>query len=41
MCPYSKSFWSAFSRIWAEYGEILRSPYLVQVGENVDQNNSE
>ena len=22
-CPYSELFWSAFSRIWTEYGEIL------------------
>ena len=24
-CPYSEFFWSIFSRIWTEYGEILRS----------------
>ena len=24
-CPYSELFWSAFSRIRTEYGEILRS----------------
>ena len=23
-CPYSELFWSVFSRIWTEYGEILR-----------------
>ena len=23
-CPYSEFFWSLFSRIWAEYGEIRR-----------------
>ena len=23
-CPYSELFWSAFSRIRTEYGEILR-----------------
>ena len=41
-CPYSEGFWSAFSRIWAEYGEILRiSPFSVRVRENADQNNSE
>ena len=40
-CPYSELFWSAFSRIWTEYGEILCiSPYLAQMWENVDQNNS-
>ena len=31
-CPYSELFWSVFSRIWTEYGEMR---------ENVDQNNSE
>ena len=41
-CPYSELFWSAFSRIRTEYGEILRiSPYSVQMRENADQNNSE
>ena len=41
-CPYSELFWSAFSRIWTEYGEIFRiSPYSVQMKENADQNNSE
>ena len=40
--PYSGLFWSAFSRIRTEYGEILRiSPYSVRMRENVDQNNSE
>ena len=40
--PYSELFWSAFSRIRIEYGEILRiSPYSVRMQENVDQNNSE
>ena len=29
-CPYSEFFWSVFSRIWTEYGEI-----------NTDQKNSE
>ena len=23
-CPYLKIFWSIFSRIWTEYGEIIR-----------------
>ena len=23
-CPYSDLFWPAFSRVWTEYGEILR-----------------
>ena len=41
-CLYSELFRSAFSRIRTEYGEILRiSPYLVQMQENTDQNNSE
>ena len=31
-------FWSVFSRIWTEYGEILGiSPYLVRMRENTDQ----
>ena len=42
MCPYSESFWFAFSRIRTEYGGILRiSPYSVRMRENADQNNSE
>ena len=41
-CPYSELFWSAFSPIWNEYGEILRiSLYSVRMWENMDQNNSE
>ena len=41
-CPYSELFWSAFSRIWTEYREILYiSPYSLQIRENADQNNSE
>ena len=32
------NFWSVFSRIRAEYGEILRiSPYSVRLRENTDQ----
>ena len=31
-CPYSEFFWSVFSRIRTEYGEILRiSPYSVRM----------
>ena len=31
-------FWSVFSRIWTEYGEILRiSPYSARMWENTDQ----
>ena len=41
-CPYSELFWSAFSHIWTEYGEILRiSPYSARMRENTDQNHSE
>ena len=41
-CPYSEIFWSVFSRIRAEYGEIPPiSQYSVQMRENTDQNNSE
>ena len=41
-CPYSELFWSAFSRIQTEYGEIRSiSPYSVRMWENADQNNSE
>ena len=40
-CPYSELFWSVFSRIRIEYGEIRLSPYLVQMRENTEQNNSE
>ena len=39
-CSYSKLFWSAFSRIWTEYGEILGNN-SVRMRENTDQNNSE
>ena len=41
-CPCSKFFWSVFSRIWTEYGEILRiSLHSVRIRENTDQKNSE
>ena len=34
-CPYSETFWSAFSRIQTEYGETLRiSSYSVRMREN-------
>ena len=40
-CPYSELFWSAFSRIRTEYGEIQSiSPHSFQMRENADQNNS-
>ena len=39
---YSELFWSSFSRIRTEYGEIQSiSPYSVQMPENAAQNNSE
>ena len=41
-CPYLELFWSAFSRIRTEYGEIRNiSPYSVRMRENTEQNNSE
>ena len=41
-CPDSELFWSAFSRIWTEYGEIRSvSTYSVRMRENADQNNSQ
>ena len=39
-CPYSEFFYSVFSPIRTEYGEII-SPYSVQMGENIEQKNSE
>ena len=31
-------FWSVFSRIWNEYGDLQsKSPYSVQIRENTDQ----
>ena len=40
-CSYSELLWSVFSRIRAEYGEIICiSPYSVQLRENTDKNNS-
>ena len=39
-CPCSELFWSAFSRIRIEYGEI-RSNYRGKYEENTDQNNFE
>ena len=42
MCPYLELFWSVFSRIRTEYGEIHHiSTYSVRMWENTDQNNSE
>ena len=40
--PYSEFFWSVFSRIQIEYGELLRIfSYSVRMRENTDQKNSE
>ena len=36
-CPYSELFWSAFSRILTEYGEIRSiCPYSVRMRENAN-----
>ena len=41
-CPYSELFWSVFSRIQTEYGELQsKSPYSVRMQEYTDQNNTE
>ena len=41
-CPFWDFFWTVFSCIQTEYGEILHIfPYLVRMWENVDQRNSE
>ena len=41
-CLYSELFWSTFSHIRTEYGEILRiSPYSVWMRKNAGQNNTE
>ena len=41
-CSYSEFFWSVFSRIRTEYGEILRiSSYLIRMRENTEQKISE
>ena len=40
-CPNTEFFWSAFSRIWIEYGDLRsKSPYLIQIRENTEQKNS-
>ena len=39
--PYLEFFWSVFSRIWTEYGELLRiCQYSVKMRENMDHKNS-
>ena len=41
-CPYSEFFWSVFSRIWTEYGDLLRiSSYSVRMREKTDYKNFE
>ena len=37
-CPNTEFFWSVFSCIQTEYGDLTRkSPYSVQIQENMDQ----
>ena len=39
-CPNTEFFWSLFSHIRTEYGELLSiSPYSVRMRENTDQKN--
>ena len=39
---YSEFFWSVFSRIRAEWGDLQsKSPYSVRMRENTDQKNFE
>ena len=41
-CRYLKFFWSVFSPIWTEYGEIRRiSPFEILMRKNMDQKHSE
>ena len=39
-CAHSEFFWSVFSRIRTEYGDLCESPYLVRLRENTDEKNS-
>ena len=40
-CPYSEFFWSVFSRIRVEYGDLRsKSPYFVRMREYTDHKNS-
>ena len=33
-CPYSEFFWSVYSRIWSQYGDLQsKYSYSVQIGE--------
>ena len=39
--PNTEFFWSVFSRIWTEYGDVWnKSPCSVRMRENTDQKNS-
>ena len=39
-CLHSEFFWSVFSRIWTEYGDLQsKSPYSVRMQENADLKN--
>ena len=41
-CPYSEFFWSVFSSILTEYGDLRsKSSYSVQMRKNTDQKDSE
>ena len=41
-CLHSELFWSAFSPVWTEYGEIRSiSAYFVRMRKNTDENHSE
>ena len=41
-CPYSEFFWSVFSRIRTECGDLRsKSPYSIRMWENTDQKNFE
>ena len=40
-CPYSELFWSTFSRIWTEYGEIRSISVFRPNAGNANQNKYE
>ena len=41
-CPYFEFFWSVFSLIRTDYGDLqIKSPYSVQMREKIDQRNSQ
>ena len=40
-CPYFEFFWSVFSLIRTDYGDLqIKSPYSVQMQVKIDQKNS-